>query len=68
MANQKNIPLPIATGFCTGNDTPGMASGYIQDYLGHGNFIWVSLQQFLTNFQILIFPKDLVKNRVDNSS
>jgi PAT family beta-lactamase induction signal transducer AmpG len=40
----KTSHYSIATGFMAlGMMLPGMASGFIQEYLGYGNFIWVFL-------------------------
>jgi len=61
----KTSHYSIATGFMAlGMMLPGMLSGYIQQYLGYGNFfIWVFLATvpgiILSRF--LIFPKDFGK-------
>ena len=61
----KTSHYSIATGFMAlGMMLPGMLSGYIQQYLGYGNFfIWVLLATvpgiILSRF--LIFPKDYGK-------
>ncbi|MCV9933486.1 MFS transporter [Flavobacterium sp. LS1R47] len=61
----KTSHYAIATGFMAlGMMLPGMVSGYIQEYLGYGNFfIWVFLATIpgviLSRF--LIFPKDFGK-------
>jgi len=61
----KTSHYSIATGFMAlGMMLPGMASGYIQDYLGYGNFfIWVFLATIpgLILSRFLIFPKDFGK-------
>jgi PAT family beta-lactamase induction signal transducer AmpG len=42
---------------------PGMASGFIQEYLGYGNFFWVFLATIpgLILSRFLIFPYDFGK-------
>lgn len=61
----KTSHYAIATGFMAlGMMLPGMVSGYIQEYLGYGNFfIWVFLATIpgviLSRF--LIFPQDFGK-------
>ncbi|KIC00698.1 beta-lactamase [Flavobacterium sp. JRM] len=61
----KTSHYAIATGFMAlGMMLPGMVSGYIQEYLGYGNFfIWVFLATIpgviLSRF--LFFPKDFGK-------
>lgn len=61
----KTSHYSIATGFMAlGMMLPGMLSGYIQQYLGYGNFfIWVLLATIpgLILSRFLIFPKDYGK-------
>ena len=61
----KTSHYSIATGFMAlGMMLPGMVSGYIQDYLGYGNFfIWVFIATVpgLILSRFLIFPKDFGK-------
>ncbi len=61
----KTSHYAIATGFMAlGMMLPGMASGFIQEYLGYGNFfIWVFLATIpgLILSRFLIFPKDFGK-------
>ncbi|TRX43031.1 MFS transporter [Flavobacterium restrictum] len=61
----KTSHYAIATGFMAlGMMLPGMLSGYIQDYLGYGNFfIWVFLATIpgLILSRFLIFPTDFGK-------
>ncbi|PKB15081.1 MFS transporter [Flavobacterium sp. 5] len=61
----KTAHYAIATGFMAmGMMLPGMASGFIQEYLGYGNFfIWVLLATLpgLILSRFLIFPKDYGK-------
>ena len=61
----KTSHYSIATGFMAlGMMLPGMASGFIQEYLGYGNFfIWVFLATIpgLILSRLLIFPKDFGK-------
>ena len=61
----KTSHYSIATGFMAlGMMLPGMLSGYIQQYLGYGNFfIWVLLATIpgLICSRFLIFPKDFGK-------
>jgi MFS transporter, PAT family, beta-lactamase induction signal transducer AmpG len=61
----KTSHYSIATGFMAlGMMLPGMLSGYIQQYLGYGNFfIWVFLATIpgLILSRFLIFPKDYGK-------
>jgi PAT family beta-lactamase induction signal transducer AmpG len=61
----KTSHYSIATGFMAlGMMLPGMISGYIQEYLGYGNFfIWVFLATIpgLILSQFLIFPADFGK-------
>lgn len=61
----KTSHYSIATGFMAlGMMLPGMASGFIQEYLGYGNFfIWVFISTIpgLLLSQFLIFPKDFGK-------
>ncbi|MDR7209947.1 MFS transporter [Flavobacterium piscis] len=61
----KTSHYSIATGFMAlGMMLPGMLSGYIQEYLGYGNFfIWVFLATIpgIILSRFLIFPKDYGK-------
>lgn len=61
----KTSHYSIATGFMAlGMMLPGMISGYIQEYLGYGNFfIWVFLATIpgLILSRFLIFPSDFGK-------
>jgi PAT family beta-lactamase induction signal transducer AmpG len=61
----KTSHYSIATGFMAlGMMLPGMMSGYIQEYLGYGNFfIWVFLATIpgLILSRFLIFPADFGK-------
>ena len=61
----KTSHYSIATGFMAlGMMLPGMLSGYIQEYLGYGNFfIWVFLATIpgLILSRFLIFPTDFGK-------
>ena len=61
----KTSHYAIATGFMAlGMMLPGMASGYIQEYLGYGNFfIWVLLATIpgIILSRVLIYPKDFGK-------
>lgn len=61
----KTSHYSIATGFMAlGMMLPGMLSGYIQQYLGYGNFfIWVFLATIpgLILSRYLIFPRDFGK-------
>ncbi|SHG81044.1 MFS transporter, PAT family, beta-lactamase induction signal transducer AmpG [Flavobacterium micromati] len=61
----KTSHYSIATGFMAlGMMLPGMVSGYIQDYLGYGNFfIWVFIATIpgLILSRFLIFPKNFGK-------
>ncbi|MDP3680015.1 MAG: MFS transporter [Flavobacterium sp.] len=61
----KTSHYSIATGFMAlGMMLPGMISGYIQEYLGYGNFfIWVFLATLpgLILSRFLIFPADFGK-------
>ncbi|MES2573758.1 MAG: MFS transporter [Bacteroidota bacterium] len=61
----KTAHYAIATGFMAlGMMLPGMLSGYIQQYLGYGNFfIWVLIATIpgLILSRFLIFPKDYGK-------
>jgi PAT family beta-lactamase induction signal transducer AmpG len=61
----KTSHYSIATGFMAlGMMLPGMASGFIQEYLGYGNFfIWVFLATIpgLILSRFLIFPYDFGK-------
>ncbi len=64
----KTSHYSIATGFMAlGMMLPGMLSGYIQEYLGYGNFfIWVFLATIpgIILSRFLIFPKDFGKKVV----
>ncbi|SHG31530.1 MFS transporter, PAT family, beta-lactamase induction signal transducer AmpG [Flavobacterium segetis] len=61
----KTSHYSIATGFMAlGMMLPGMVSGYIQEYLGYGNFfIWVFIATIpgLILSRFLLFPKDFGK-------
>lgn len=61
----KTSHYSIATGFMAlGMMLPGMLSGYIQEYLGYGNFfVWVFLATIpgIILSRFLIFPKDFGK-------
>ncbi|MRX67556.1 MFS transporter, PAT family, beta-lactamase induction signal transducer AmpG [Flavobacterium resistens] len=61
----KTAHYALATGFMAmGMMLPGMVSGYIQEYLGYGNFfIWVLLATIpgLILSRFLTFPKDFGK-------
>tara|TARA_R110000868_G_scaffold96582_1_gene265750 strand:- start:11 stop:1276 length:1266 start_codon:yes stop_codon:yes gene_type:complete len=61
----KTSHYSIATGFMAlGMMLPGMLSGYIQEYLGYGNFfIWVLLATIpgLILSRFLVFPKEYGK-------
>lgn len=61
----KTSHYAIATGFMAlGMMLPGMLSGYIQEYLGYGNFfIWVFLATIpgIILSRFLVFPKDFGK-------
>jgi len=61
----KTSHYSIATGFMAlGMMLPGMLSGYIQEYLGYGNFfIWVFLATIpgIILSRFLIFPKEFGK-------
>jgi PAT family beta-lactamase induction signal transducer AmpG len=61
----KTAHYSIATGFMAlGMMLPGMASGFIQEYLGYGNFfIWVFLATIpgLILSQLLVYPGDFGK-------
>ena len=65
----KTSHYSIATGFMAlGMMLPGMASGYIQEYLGYGNFfIWVFLATIpgIILSRFLIFPYDFGKKKVN---
>ncbi|MBP4142104.1 MFS transporter [Flavobacterium sp. P4023] len=64
----KTSHYSIATGFMAlGMMLPGMISGYIQEYLGYGNFfIWVFLATIpgLILSRFLVFPKEFGKKTV----
>ena len=64
----KTSHYSIATGFMAlGMMLPGMLSGYIQQYLGYGNFfIWVFLATIpgIILSRLLVFPKDFGKKVV----
>jgi PAT family beta-lactamase induction signal transducer AmpG len=66
----KTAHYSIATGFMAlGMMLPGMASGFIQDYLGYGNFfIWVLLATIpgLILSQLLVYPPDFGKKAEEN--
>lgn len=63
----KTAHYALATGFMAlGMMLPGMLSGYIQKYLGYGNFfIWVFIATIpgLILSRFLIFPKDFGKKQ-----
>ncbi|WP_394774690.1 MFS transporter [Flavobacterium sp.] len=65
----KTAHYALATGFMAlGMMLPGMASGYIQEYLGYGNFfIWVFLATIpgIILSRFLIFPKDFGKKSTE---
>jgi PAT family beta-lactamase induction signal transducer AmpG len=65
----KTSHYSIATGFMAlGMMLPGMASGYIQEYLGYGNFfIWVFLATIpgIILSRFLIFPYDFGKKETE---
>jgi PAT family beta-lactamase induction signal transducer AmpG len=67
----KTSHYSIATGFMAlGMMLPGMLSGFIQDYLGYGNFfIWVFLATIpgLILSRFLIYPKDFGKKTEEKS-
>ncbi|KVV15476.1 MFS transporter [Flavobacterium sp. TAB 87] len=66
----KTSHYAIATGFMAlGMMLPGMLSGYIQQYLGYGNFfIWVFIATIpgIILSRFLIFPKDYGKKEETN--
>jgi PAT family beta-lactamase induction signal transducer AmpG len=66
----KTAHYSIATGFMAlGMMLPGMASGFIQEYLGYGNFfIWVFLATIpgLILSQLLKYPADFGKKAEEN--
>jgi PAT family beta-lactamase induction signal transducer AmpG len=66
----KTAHYSIATGFMAlGMMLPGMASGFIQEYLGYGNFfIWVFLATIpgLILSQLLNYPADFGKKVEEN--
>ena len=68
----KTSHYSIATGFMAlGMMLPGMISGYIQEYLGYGNFfIWVFLATIpgLILSRFLIFPKEYGKKSNEKNS
>ncbi len=68
----KTSHYAIATGFMAlGMMLPGMASGFIQEYLGYGNFfIWVFLATIpgIILSRFLTFPKDFGKKSEDKIS
>lgn len=68
----KTSHYSIATGFMAlGMMLPGMVSGYIQEYLGYGNFfIWVFLATIpgLILSRFLIFPKEYGKKSNEKNS
>jgi len=65
----KTAHYALATGFMAlGMMLPGMLSGYIQKYLGYGNFfIWVFIATIpgLILSRFLIFPKDFGKKSAE---
>jgi PAT family beta-lactamase induction signal transducer AmpG len=65
----KTAHYALATGFMAlGMMLPGMASGYIQQYLGYGNFfIWVFIATIpgLILSRFLIFPKHFGKKSTE---
>lgn len=65
----KTSHYSIATGFMAlGMMLPGMVSGYIQEYLGYGNFfIWVFLATIpgIILSRFLIFPYDFGKKETE---
>lgn len=67
----KTSHYSIATGFMAlGMMLPGMLSGYIQQYLGYGNFfVWVFLATIpgVILSQLLIYPKDFGKKEITES-
>lgn len=68
----KTSHYSIATGFMAlGMMLPGMVSGYIQDYLGYGNFfIWVFIATIpgLILSRYLIFPKEFGKKEENRNN
>lgn len=66
----KTSHYSLATGFMAlGMMLPGMASGYIQEYLGYGNFfIWVFIATIpgIILSRFLIFPYDFGKKLSEN--
>jgi PAT family beta-lactamase induction signal transducer AmpG len=68
----KTSHYALATGFMAlGMMLPGMVSGYIQEYLGYGNFfIWVFIATIpgLILSRFLIFPKEFGKKSVKEIS
>jgi MFS transporter, PAT family, beta-lactamase induction signal transducer AmpG len=68
----KTSHYSIATGFMAlGMMLPGMLSGYIQHYLGYGNFfIWVFLATIpgVILSQLLIYPKEFGKKIDDENN
>lgn len=68
----KTAHYSIATGFMAlGMMLPGMASGFIQEYLGYGNFfIWVFFATIpgLILSQFLNYPAEFGKKAKDNNS
>jgi PAT family beta-lactamase induction signal transducer AmpG len=68
----KTAHYSIATGFMAlGMMLPGMASGFIQEYLGYGNFfIWVFCATIpgLILSQLLKYPADFGKKAEENNS
>jgi PAT family beta-lactamase induction signal transducer AmpG len=68
----KTSHYSIATGFMAlGMMLPGMASGFIQQYLGYGNFfIWVFLATIpgLILSQFLIYPAEFGKKTEEKNS
>ena len=66
----KTSHYALATGFMAlGMMLPGMVSGYIQEYLGYGNFfIWVFCSTIpgIILSRFLVFPADFGKKSVNN--
>ena len=66
----KTSHYSLATGFMAlGMMLPGMLSGYIQEYLGYGNFfIWVLFATIpgIILSRFLVFPADFGKKSVNN--
>lgn len=66
----KTSHYALATGFMAlGMMLPGMVSGYIQEYLGYGNFfIWIFCSTIpgIILSRFLVFPADFGKKSVNN--